>query len=99
MPKPPKLWICEGKSCRKKKTERAAIVHAVGDGVRVRPVGCQKICDGPVVGLEVDGTLEWFESVDSEKAVAALRTLTTTGVLEKPLAKRRVGKRAGKMRC
>lgn len=67
-------------------------------GVSMVEVGCQKICDGPVVGLSVDGRLQWFACVDSDKSRQALVTLIADGKLEKPLKKRRVSKRAGKLR-
>ena len=53
------------------------------DGVAVELVRCQKICHGPVAGLDVDGRMEWFEQVDGVKQIAALVRMTrrspTTG--------------------
>jgi len=62
-------------------------------------VGCQKVCHGPVAGLKVDGRLEWFEELDSSKAVDALVKLVNgggDGKLPPPLAKRRSPKRSGR---
>jgi len=68
-------------------------------GLRVQSVGCQKVCKGPVVGLEVDGRMEWFQRVNRPKAMVALARLAQrggTGKVAKPLAKRWVPKRSGR---
>jgi hypothetical protein len=65
----------------------------------VRNVRCQKICHGPVVGLEVDGRMEWFERVDDIRSIAALLLLvrrTDRTKIPKPLRKHRVKKRSGR---
>jgi hypothetical protein len=70
-------------------------------GVDVELVRCQKICHGPVAGLAVDGRMEWFEKVDGVKQIAALVRMTRRGSpdrIPKPLRRRRVKKRAGKLR-
>jgi hypothetical protein len=62
-------------------------------------VKCQKICHGPVVGLPIAGTMEWFERVDRPKAVEALVRLTnkrTRDSIPKPLRKRHVKKHSGR---
>lgn len=89
--------MCRGKSCRKCTKDRDAALERAAPS-EVREVGCQKICKGPVFGLEVEGVLEWFERVDSEKSRIALRLALDTGELTKPLAKRRSAKRRGKLR-
>ncbi len=61
-------------------------------------MGCQKVCKGPVVGLDVDGELQWFRKMDSGKAVDALQDFVDEGRLAKPLKRRRDPKRAGKRR-
>jgi hypothetical protein len=94
----PTVLLCAGGDCGKERKARARIVDALDGHARVRDVRCQKICDGPVVGLEVDGQLEWFEEVDSGKARRALVTWADEGRLKRPLKKRRVKKRAGKQR-
>lgn len=73
-------------------------MEALGADVEVVPVDCQKICDGPVVGIPVGGRLEWFAEVDSKKSRLGLVTLLDTGELLRPLAKRRVEKRSGRLR-
>lgn len=70
-------------------------------GLAVELVRCQKICRGPVAGLVVDGRMEWFECLDGRKAIAAFVDLARTGAsdrLPKPLRRRRVPKRAGRLR-
>lgn len=98
MTKLPKVRICQGKSCRKRRAEVATLRQRLEGRARLEEVDCQKICEGPVVGLKVDGTLEWFESMDSPKSVDALVVLLETGQLDRPLAKRRVDKRSGRLR-
>lgn len=95
---PNTLLICRGSDCRKRRAERRAIESAVDKRMSVTYVGCQKICRGPVVGLYVDGVLEWFKEVATDKARAALRVAATGGALEKPLRKRHIKKRSGKLR-
>jgi hypothetical protein len=67
--------------------------------VSLQLVKCQKICHGPVVGLPIDGRMEWFERVDGVKEIAALVRMTHRGktdAIPKPLKKRRVKKRSGR---
>jgi (2Fe-2S) ferredoxin len=92
------LYACTGKHCRKKKKVLIEAIEGLEPSVRIETVGCQKICSGPVIGAEVDGQLEWFERVDTPKSRAALRRLTETGELGKPLRNRRVSKRRNKKR-
>jgi hypothetical protein len=71
------------------------------DGLDVELVRCQKICNGPVAGLSVDGRMEWFEHVDGIKEIAALVRLAHARPpdrIPKPLRRRRVKRRAGKIR-
>jgi len=69
-----------------------------GLGVDIERVGCQKVCRGPVVGVAIDGRWQWFERMDSPKALRALEQLVDDDTLGKPLRKRRSKKRAGKLR-
>ncbi len=66
--------------------------------VDVSRVGCQKVCRGPVIGVAVDGEWQWFERMDSRKALDALVDLVAHDALGKPLRKRRDKKRSGKRR-
>lgn len=86
--------------CRKCKHQDCLIdVLGAHADVSIQRVRCQKICDGPVVGLLVGGRMEWFERVRSLKEVAALVRLTKSkhsSAIPKPLRKRRVKKFAGR---
>ena len=66
----------------------------------VQPVRCQKICHGPVVGLVIDDTMEWFERVDDVKSVAALikfaKKPRRDPKVPKPLRKHRVKRHSGR---
>lgn len=67
--------------------------------VAIHRVKCQKICDGPVVGLSVGGRTEWFERVRSLEELAALVRLTKKAhpdSVPKVLRKRRVKSYAGR---
>ena len=66
--------------------------------VRVTRVGCQKVCSGPLVGVQLDGRWEWFERMSSEKAMRALADLLEQDELRKPLRKRRRKGRSGRVR-
>ena len=97
-PSRPTVFVCRGSSCRHHKTcgRLRECLSAVADLAEVR---CQRVCDGPVVGARINGALEWFRRVDTEKArrhivelVAGLRPL------RRSLEKRRVPKRAGALR-
>ncbi len=93
------LFVCGGSNCRKALKKRARVREAIeGLPANREVVRCQRVCRGPVVGVEVEGTLQWFERVDSLKAVGALRDLIEAGAVSKPLRKRRNAKRAGRRR-
>lgn len=92
------VHVCRGKHCKKKAKFRKKALEALGDDVVVHEVKCQKICSGPVFGVERDGTVEWFERVDGDKSRVALGVFARTGELLSALAKRRVPKRRGRLR-
>ena len=94
-----KLLVCGGSHCRKKRARDDRFDRWVSRlSVDVEGVGCQKVCRGPVVGVAVDGDWQWFERMDSPKALRALEQLITDDTLGKPLRKRRNKKRAGRLR-
>lgn len=73
--------------------ERLGVVADVSE------VRCQRICKGPVAGAAVNGSLEWFERLRSEKVQRRLIDLIAgSGRMRKSLEKRLVRKRTGKMR-
>ncbi len=95
----PKLLVCRGSHCRKRLAKHPGIAKAIEAlPVEVERVGCQKVCRGPVVGYAVEGKWQWFERVDSKKALHALADLVTDDTISKPLRKRRQAKRAGRVR-
>lgn len=64
----------------------------------VKTVRCQKVCEGPVCGIRVDGRMEWFEKMDGTKQLKALACLTEQmppKKVPKALKKRRSRKRSG----
>ena len=86
--------------CRKCKRS-ACLVELLEEraDVSLRLVRCQKICRGPVVGVAVDGRMEWFQRVDGVKPLAALLRLTRkkhTKKIPKPLQKLRVTRQSGR---
>jgi hypothetical protein len=94
----PTVFVCHGSSCRHHKAygELRERLRAVADLSDVR---CQRICDGPVVGAAVNGSLEWFERVRSEKTQCQFVDLVAgSGRMRLGLEKRRVAKRAGRLR-
>lgn len=93
MKKPPRVWVC--RKC--KNAECLAAFIRGTDAARIKLVGCQKICKGPVVGLRVNRRMEWFARVDRAKPMVALdRTLRRRGTkVGKALEERRVRRRSG----
>lgn len=96
--KRPTVFLCQGGKCREARDAHPEVETLTAAHGRVEQVRCQKVCDGPVVGIKVQGTLQWFERIDTPKSLAALADLLRTGTMEKPLRKRRCKKRAGKLR-
>lgn len=64
----------------------------------IKTVRCQKVCEGPVAGLKVDGRMEWFEEMDGKpqlKALACLAAQRPPSKMPKILKKRRSKDRSG----
>jgi hypothetical protein len=94
----PTVFVCRGSRCRHDRGYQELCEHlgAVADLAEVR---CQRICDGPVVGVAISGSLEWFRRVASEKVQRHLIDLVSgSGRLRHSLEKRRVAKREGRLR-
>ena len=91
-------YLCNGKSCRKKKADNRALRSQLEQLTDVQEVGCQKCCSGPVVGIELDGRLEWFSKLRSGTNRRELMRALEKGRLHKPLKKFREKKRSGKIR-
>lgn len=93
------LLVCTGSSCRKALRKNDRFHEALASlPVAIEPVGCQKVCRGPVVGTVLEGKWQWFERMGSKRALHALAELVETDAVGKPLRKRRNKKRAGKRR-
>ena len=86
----PILYVCEGKSCRTRRKELAAVLESLSGVAKVETVSCRDICDGPVVGFSPGKGKTWFRKVDGPKARDGLRTLAQGGEMNKALRKRRV---------
>ena len=84
--------------CKKCKNADCALRVLKKSDAKLVPVGCQKICAGPVVGVKVDGRMEWFRRVDTPKALAGMRMLAErrTNRLVPALERRRLVKRSGR---
>jgi hypothetical protein len=85
--------------CRKcKHSEEVVDFLHTRTSATVKTVRCQKVCDGPVAGLRVDGRMEWFEKMDGSKQLKAMVCLIEQRPpkkLPKPLKKRRSRARSG----
>ena len=91
------IYVCKGKGCRKSEYTRS-LEGCLNDHGNVIQVKCQKICKGPVVGLEVNGAIEWFKKLRSQKAQDQLVELLLRGRLAGNLSERIAKKRRGKIR-
>ena len=87
------MYVC--RKCKRGDCLNEFLEHAQ---VKTKAVGCQKLCGGAVVGLEVDGRMEWFEKVDRAKAMVGLVRVATGRKrrIPKALEKRREPKRSGR---
>jgi (2Fe-2S) ferredoxin len=98
VPTRPTVFVCRGSSCRRHKA-CGDLRDCLGPVADLADVRCQRVCDGPVVGTHVNGSLEWFKRMDSDKAQRHLVELVAgERPLRKSLEKRRVPKRAGSLR-
>lgn len=92
----PRVWVC--RKCRHADCLEAFLVGS--GGTKVKRVGCQKICKGPVAAVKVGGRIEWFARLDRAKPmVAFLRTAQdkrSGRKLPGPLEARRVARRSGR---
>jgi hypothetical protein len=94
----PKVLVCGGRHCSKEGKARQALIEVLQPVADIEEVGCQKICQGPVAGLEVGGQLEWYCELDRGKRRRRLVELVETGEVPKKLLRRWVEKRSGQKR-
>ena len=92
------VLLCRGSRCDRSKSKRKRLERKLSELGGVETVGCQKICLGPVVGLWVDGTVEWFGPIATKKERDAVKTLLRKGKVPKSLKKRWAPKRSGQVR-
>jgi (2Fe-2S) ferredoxin len=94
----PTVFVCRGSSCRHQKAHDE-VRQRLGAVADVADVRCQHVCDGPVVGVAINGSLEWFARMSSEKAQRRFVDFVTgSGRMRHSLEKRRVAKRSGRLR-
>jgi hypothetical protein len=88
-----RIWVCT--KCKNSDCLLAFLKAA--HAPKVRKVGCQKICKGPVVGLRTRGQTEWFSRVDRAKPMVALLNAAERGAkkVPQPLEDRRIQRRSG----
>lgn len=92
------LYVCSGSDCKKHKSENKKLLRGLGDCLEIEHVRCQKICKGPVMGVQVDGTLHWFRKLDPKSDLAGLQKALSKGKVSKALAQKSAEKRTGKLR-
>ena len=91
------FFLCNGSECRKKRKSRRSLKALLGKEGQVCEVSCQKICKGPVVGVEINGRLEWFSKMTGQDQDALVQLLRH-GDMKKRLHARMDKKRRGKLR-
>ena len=92
------LFVCTGSDCRKSRKKLDALRSTLENEGQVCVVKCQKICKGPVVGVEIGGRLEWFSKISDLRAREHLLKLLQRGEFTQRLRARLVKKRRGKLR-
>jgi (2Fe-2S) ferredoxin len=92
-----KAYLCRGADCRKHSDTDKLSKLLDEEGVSWSRVRCQKICKAPVVGVEADGSVEWYARVRGKEGRRRLRKLLQ-GTKAKALKGNRVQKRSGKLR-
>jgi len=53
--------------CKKCKRADCLVDILKRSDANVTLVGCQKICPGPVAGIELSGRMEWFSRIETTK--------------------------------
>ncbi|MEE2786261.1 MAG: hypothetical protein VX589_02915 [Myxococcota bacterium] len=92
------VFLCTGKSCRKKKKETERVIRSLEKDLSIRPVRCQNICSGPVLGCALGGRWEWFKKVRKPREIAELRRSIHRDKATDSLKKLHVKKRSGKLK-
>lgn len=92
------VYVCTGSDCRKHKKAYQTLRNALVGEVEVCDVKCQKICSGPVVGVEINGQLEWVKKLKEKAVRNQLLQFLRDGTLSKSLKGQLVKARRGKLR-
>lgn len=91
------LLVCTGKDCRGSKGFNE-MVEMAGDSPRSHEAPCQGLCNGPVVGMQVDGELRWFSRLRSAKKRALVTKMLASAHVPGKLREREARKRRGIVR-
>ncbi|MEM7138401.1 MAG: hypothetical protein AAF500_17610 [Myxococcota bacterium] len=91
------VYICTGSTCRKKKGTAKKLASALEPVASVKRVKCQKICKGPVVGIQNGAPVQWFRSCGDDDRKDLVR-VAEGHKPSKSLRKRVASKRDGKLR-
>lgn len=91
------LLVCTGKDCRGDKGF-VDMVTLAADAARSHEVPCQGLCNGPVVGMHVEGELRWFSKMRSAKRRALVDTMLHTGKVPRQLRDHEARKHRGEIR-
>ena len=83
------VLICGGRSCRKAKGFDE-LRRSLDDLATVKTVKCVDVCDGPVVGVKMNGKTVWFERLRSDKVRAAVTVVLASNKMPKRLRAHRV---------
>jgi hypothetical protein len=92
------VYVCTDSDCAKDKKKLRSLTKTISAEATVKNVKCQKLCEGPVAGVFVNGDLIWFERLTSAKHRESLLRLLQTNKLSKSLKKHQNKSRAGKLR-
>ena len=94
----PVVYVCTGSDCRKGKKAYKKLTDELSARAVVCEVKCQKICSGPVVGVAVEGRLEWFRKLCKSSIHKELYRLLRSGRMSSALKGHVVKARRGKLR-
>ena len=85
----PCVLVCAGRSCRKAKGFEE-MRRSLDELANVKTVKCVDVCDGPVIGVKMDGKTVWFERLRSDKVRAAVAVVLAKHKMPKRLRAHRV---------
>ena len=92
------VYVCTGSDCRKHKKAFKSLLGALSPRAEVCEVKCQKICSGPVVGVEINGQIEWFRKLKDQALHTQLFEFLRDGTISRSLKSQVVKARRGKLR-